>query len=107
MSTHVEGEQEQPSISSVALLAFGVLGGVYLLFSIAWLITVLRNPTQFEDALGNFMFVFGLTLALAAPASWFGAVLYLGRRANVWLRILFLVVGVAIFIPWPFITWAG
>lgn len=107
MSSHVEGEQERPSISSVALLAFGVLGGVYLLYSVAWLITVLRNPLQFEDAFSTGMFTVGLWMAVAAPAAWFGTVLYVGRARGAWLRILFLILGAAVFIPWPFIAWAG
>jgi len=101
------GGVERAGLSSFALLAFGVLGGIYLLFSVAWLITVLRNPEQFEDPLGNVMFVSGLWMALAAPAAWFGAVLYLGRAKAAWVRLLFLLIGVAIMIPWPFIVWAG
>jgi hypothetical protein len=102
-----ETGDEAPGLSSFALLAFGVLGGIYLLFSVAWLITVLRNPTQFDDPLGNFMFVAGLWMALAAPAAWFGAVLFLGRAKPAWVRLVFLVLGAAAVIPWPFIVWAG
>ena len=107
MSSHVEGEQEAPSLSPVALLAFGVLAGVYLLYSVAWLITVLRNPTQIADAFSNFMFVSGLWLAVLFPAAWFGATLWLGRERSPWLRILFLVLGAAVLIPWPYIVWAS
>jgi hypothetical protein len=102
-----ETGDEAPGLSSFALLAFGVVGGIYLLFSVAWLITVLRNPTQFDDPLGNFMFVAGLWMALAAPAAWFGAVLFLGRAKPAWVRLVFLVLGAAAVIPWPFIVWAG
>jgi hypothetical protein len=102
-----ELDNEPRGLSSLELIAFGILAGIYLLFSVAWLITVLRNPTQFEDAFSNFMFVSGLWLAVAAPAAWFGAVLYLGRNAAPWVRLVFLVVGAAVVIPWPFITWAG
>jgi hypothetical protein len=103
-----EAEDEGPAgLSSFELLAFGVLGGIYLLFSVAWLITVLRNPTQFDDPLGNFMFVSGLWMALAAPATWFGSVLYLGRSKAAWVRLVFLVIGALVVIPWPFIVWAG
>ncbi|MEY4102236.1 MAG: hypothetical protein RIR88_370 [Actinomycetota bacterium] len=106
---HVDSTEDTGPVglSSFALLAFGVLGGIYLLFSVAWLITVLRNPTQFDDPLGNFMFVAGLWMAMLTPAAWFGAVLYLGRAKPAWVRLLFLVVGAALVIPWPFITWAG
>lgn len=91
----------------MALLAFGVLAGIYLLYSVAWLITVLRNPTQIADGFANFMFISGLWLAVLFPAAWFGATLWLGRGRSVWLRILFLVIGAAVLIPWPYITWAS
>jgi hypothetical protein len=95
------------TLSSAALIGFGIFGGIYLLFTVAWLITALRNPTQIADALGNAMFQFGLWLSVAAPAIWFGAVLYLGKDKKVATRLLFLLVGVAILIPWPYVSWAG
>ena len=107
MSSHVEGEQEAPSLGPVALLAFGVLAGIYLLYSVAWLITVLRNPTQIADPFSNLMFVSGLWLAVLFPASWFGATLWLGRERKPWLRILFLALGAVVLIPWPYILWAS
>lgn len=99
---------EKPSgLSSIALIGFGIFGGVYLLFSVAWLITALRNPTEILDPLGNAMFQLGLWLAVASPAIWFGAVLYLGRNSKVATKLLFLLVGVAVLIPWPYVSWAG
>ena len=102
-----ETEQPDTGLSSAALIGFGIFAGIYLLFSVAWLITALRNPTQIADALGNAMFQFGLWLSVAAPAIWFGAVLYLGKNKKVSTRLLYLLVGVAIFIPWPYVSWAG
>lgn len=99
---------ELPSgLSSAALIGFGIFGGIYLLFSVAWLITALRNPTQIADPLGNGMFQFGLWLSVAAPAIWFGAVLYLGKDKKVATRLLFLLLGVVVLIPWPYVAWAG
>jgi hypothetical protein len=94
-------------LSSAALIGFGIFAGIYLLFSVAWLITALRNPTEIADVLGNAMFQFGLWLAVATPAIWFGAVLYLGKDKKVATRILFLLLGVVVLIPWPYVTWAG
>lgn len=102
-----ETEEPPTGLSSAALIGFGIFGGIYLLFSVAWLITALRNPTQIADALGNAMFQFGLWLSVAAPAIWFGAVLYLAKDKRVSTRLLFLVVGVLVLIPWPYVTWAG
>ena len=107
-STETDATPELPSsLSSAALIGFGIFAGIYLLFSVAWLITALRNPTQIADALGNAMFQFGLWLSVAAPAIWFGAVLYVGKDSKVSTRLLWLLVGVLVLIPWPYVTWAG
>jgi hypothetical protein len=102
-----EAADEPQGLSSAALIGFGIFGGIYLLFSVAWLITALRNPTQIADVLGNAMFQFGLWFAVASPAIWFGAVLYLGKDKKVATRLLYLLLGVVILIPWPYVSWAG
>ncbi|MFA9276842.1 MAG: hypothetical protein ACEQR4_03230 [Rhodoluna sp.] len=106
-SATTEVADEPQGLSSAALIGFGIFGGIYLLFSVAWLITALRNPTQIADVLGNAMFQFGLWFAVASPAIWFGAVLYLGKDKKVATRLLFLLLGVVILIPWPYVSWAG
>lgn len=97
----------QTGLSSIALVGFGIFGGIYLLSSVAWLITALRNPTQIADPLGNGMFVLGLWLAVAAPSLWFAAVLYLGAHSSVSKRMVFLLLGAFVLIPWPYLAWAG
>ena len=97
----------QTGLSSIALVGFGIFGGIYLLSSVAWLITALRNPTQIADPLGNGMFVLGLWLAVAAPSLWFAAVLYLGSHSSVSKRMMFLLLGAFVLIPWPYLAWAG
>jgi len=104
---HPSPDDSHAGLSSAALIGFGIFGGIYLLYSVAWLITALRNPTQIADALGNAMFQFGLWLSVASPAIWFGAVLYLGKDKKVSTRMLFLLVGALVLIPWPYVTWAG
>ena len=105
---HGDTDSAEPSgLSSVALIGFGIFAGIYLLFSVAWLITALRNPTQIADVLGNAMFQFGLWLSVLSPAIWFGAVLYLGKNKKVSTRLLFLLLGAAVLIPWPYVSWAG
>lgn len=91
---------------SVALVATGVFAGVFLLFTVAWLITALRNPVQIADPLGNFMFQLGLWFAVAAgPATFVGALI--AGNSRLWVRFVCLVAGAVIVIPWPYFTWAG
>jgi hypothetical protein len=114
VSSEGEPSVSEPSVaeasanttSSVVLVSFGILGGIYLLFTVAWLITALRNPTQFQDPLGNAMFILGLWMAVAAPALWFGGVLVLVARSHPWRRILWIALGAAAFVPWPYLSWA-
>ena len=90
-------------ISSGEGIALGVLGGIYLLFSAAWIVTALGNPVLIEDPLGSFMFVFGLWLAALAPATWFTAVLAFGRNRSFFWRFAMLALGAAVVIPWPYL----
>lgn len=102
-----KAETHTSSMNSVALIGFGVFAGVYLLYSVAWLITAVNNPREFMDALAQFMFQLGLWFAVAAPALWFtGVLLFVPRIA--WVKsLLWLAAGALVLVPWPYIQWAG
>jgi len=102
------GAQERPGWQdTAALLATGVLAGVYLLFTAAWVITALRNPIAIVDPLGSFMFAFGLWLAAVAGPLTFTAVVVWRRGRGVMLRLLWLIIGAIVLIPWPYVSWVG
>ncbi|GAA4370770.1 hypothetical protein [Agromyces bauzanensis] len=87
---------------SAELVMLGVLGGVYLLYSIGWLITASRPAPVLADPVAEFMYGFGRWFAVSAPALWFGAVLWLAaghRRA----RLLWLLAGAFVLVPVPFL----
>jgi len=92
--------------SSFALIALGVFGGVYLLYTIGWFIGISRIDNPLSDAVGQFMFSLGLWLAVAAPAVWFGATFWL-TRTRPRARLGLLLVGVVLIAPLPFIINAG
>ena len=92
---------------SVALLSTGVLAGVYLLFTAAWAITALRNPIAIADPLGSFMFTLGLWLAAVAGPLTFTAIVMWRRGRGVALRLLWLVIGALVLLPWPYVSWVG
>lgn len=98
---------EKTGLSSLALVSMGVFAGIYLLFTVAWLITALRNPTAIADVLGNTMFQLGMWLTVLAPALWFIAVVVIWKNMGVLKQMLWLTVGVVALIPWPYISWAG
>jgi hypothetical protein len=87
---------------SAELVMLGVLGGVYLLYSIGWLISATAAPPPLADPVAQFMYSLGRWFAVAAPALWFGAVLWLAaehRRA----RLLWLIAGAVLLVPVPFV----
>ena len=87
---------------SAELVILGVLGGVYLLYSIGWLITAVTALPQLADPVAQFMYSLGRWLAVAAPALWFATVLWLAaerRRA----RLLWLIAGAVLLVPVPFL----
>lgn len=88
-------------------ILLGVLGGFYLLFTAAWIVTALRNPVQIADPLGSFMFILGLWLAAFAPAAWFAATLVFGCRRSFLWRFAILALGAILVIPWPYFSWAS
>jgi len=93
-------------LSSPALVGLGILGGVYLLYTIGWLIGVGRIDNELTDPLARFMFSLGTWLAVAAPAVWFAASFWLTRGAPR-RRWTWLVLGVLLLAPLPFIAGTG
>jgi hypothetical protein len=90
----------QPGSAELVLL--GVLGGVYLLYSIGWLIAATTAPPQLADPVAQFMYSLGRWFAVAAPALWFATVLWLTtehRRA----RLIWLIAGAVLLVPVPFL----
>lgn len=99
-------------LGNAALIALGILGGVYALWTFGWLIGGLRvhGVAGFlvsSDGSASPLWTAGnlvaLWLAVLAPAIWFGTVLWLTRGRRAWLRWLLLAVGVVLLVPWPFI----
>ena len=107
-----DADEARAGMGNVTLVALGVLGGIYLLYSIGWIIGGLRlqsvaaflvaNDGQAPPtwAAGN---VVALVLAVLAPVIWFVTVIVLTRASGAWMRWVFLVLGVILLVPWPFI----
>lgn len=94
---------EREPLGNAMLIALGVFGGVYLLYAIGWIIGGLRLQGGAAYLVTDVMFQGSLWLAVLAPALWFVTVLLVTRAAKAWVRIAWLVGGVVLLIPWPFI----
>ena len=85
------------------LISLGILGGIYLLYTIGWIISLQRLYYIATNPLDQGAFELQQYLAIVAPALWFGAVLWFTRRHHPARRLIWLIVGAALLVPWPFV----
>jgi hypothetical protein len=97
-------ESEKAPLSTAMLLITGVIGGVYLLYSVGWVIGGLRLQPLASFLVADAMFVPWFFLAVGAPALWFLAGWVLSRGRASWIRVAVLLAGVVLLVPWPFVT---
>jgi hypothetical protein len=101
-----EAERASAQLSSAALIGLGVLGGVYLLYTIGWIVFFSRYEMSIDLSFGVFSDLIARVLAVAASPLWFVATLLLTQRRQRY-RFLWLVIGVLVLIPWPFLIGGG
>lgn len=91
-----------PPANSALLIVFGIFAGVYLLYAVGWGIHAFTHSVPVAGIFPIIMYQLGEFLAIVSPALWAGAVWLLVKKP-VW-RLLWLVVGVLLLAPWPFIV---
>lgn len=91
-------------LSNAMLVLVGVVGGVYLLYTVGWIAGGLRLQPLASFLVADFMFLPWFVLAIAAPALWFLATWVLTRGRASWIRVAVLLAGVVLLVPWPFVT---
>lgn len=91
-------------MSNATLVGLGLLGGVYLLFTLGWVIGALRLQQRSAAFAANAMFSGAFWLAVLAPAAWFVASFVLTRGRPPWPRIVALAAGAVLLVPWPFLS---
>jgi hypothetical protein len=105
-ATASPAEAPREQMSSVALIAVSVLGGIFLLYTIGWFVSVQRIGTGASDGLRTLMFTVGQVLAVAAAPLWFAASFFATRGRQARWFVLALIVGAFVLIPWPFVIGA-
>jgi hypothetical protein len=90
-------------MSSVLLVTLGILAGIYLLYTVGWFTSASRNIALPVGALDVAMAHLREYLSVAAPALWFGTTLLLTRGQKSIFRVLWLVLGVIVLLPLPFV----
>ncbi|MEU2203073.1 DNA polymerase III subunit gamma/tau [Microbacterium oleivorans] len=101
--TTADEDAELAPLGNVALVSLGLLGGIYLLYTVGWLLGSSRLAAATSFWLEPAAVVPALWVAVAAPALWFGGVMLLTRASAAWVRFAWLVVGVFLLLPWPFV----
>lgn len=90
-------------MGNATLIGIGVLGGIYLLYVIGWIVGGLRLQGKAQYLVADVMFQGSFWLTVLAPVLWFGTVFLLTMRTRVWVRFAWLLGGVVLLVPWPFI----
>ena len=94
-----EGAPREPGVWLTALL-----GGIYVMWALAWVIGLAQQPTpQLSSALETTLFSFGQFLAYISTPLWFAVTIWLGADWSPRQRGGFLVLGLVILLPWPFL----
>jgi hypothetical protein len=92
-----------PVTSGALLVTLGVLAGIYLLYTVGWIITVQHTAYLATSVLDQLAITLKEWFAIAAPALWFAATLFLTRGRRPVVRLLWLVIGALVLVPWPFV----
>ncbi|MGZ0710586.1 DNA polymerase III subunit gamma/tau (plasmid) [Coraliomargarita sp. W4R53] len=94
---------ERKPMGNAALVTVGVLGGAYGLYVIGWIIGGLRLQGLAQYLVTDVMFLGSFWLAALAPVIWFGTTILLTRHSSTWVRVVWLVAGLVLLVPWPFV----
>ena len=89
--------------SSFLLVTYGIVAGVYGLYTVGWITTVLRGGGTMSTILGEVMFQFGEFLAIASAPLWFASAFYLTRGSRPVVRLAWLIAGLVLLVPIPFV----
>jgi hypothetical protein len=93
----------QRGTPGILIVTYGILAGMYLLLTAGWFATVARSTTTLPSLFPEIMYQFGEFLAIASPALWFASVVLLTRGRRPIARLLLLLLGLVVILPWPFV----
>ena len=95
---------EPPPEREPGTVLTAILGGLYVMWGLAWVIGLANQPLQpMLGILDQVMVRFGEFLAYIATPLWFVVVLWLGSSWSVRARAGALLLGLLVLLPWPFI----
>lgn len=103
-ATTATAEALPVATNSALLVTLGILGGVYLLYTVGWVIIAINPAAAVPvDAFDVIMAQLREYLAVVAPLIWFTTTLLLTRGHRPVTRLLWLLIGVVVLVPLPFV----
>lgn len=90
-------------LGNVALVSLGLIAGAYLLFTIGWIIAGLRLQSVEGLPVAVPLLTVATVVAAAAPPLWFATTVALTRGSRPWVRFAWLLAGLVLLVPWPFL----
>jgi hypothetical protein len=94
---------EPAALGNAGLVGVGMIAAAFILFAVGWLIVSFRLQGVAGLPVPAPSLVAITLAAAAAPLVWFGTVYALTRRSRTWVRFTWLIVGLVLLVPWPFI----
>ncbi|MET1044178.1 MAG: hypothetical protein ABWX59_08690 [Microbacteriaceae bacterium] len=98
-----DSPDDRPTTGSVLLVGYGIIGGIYLLYTVGWVIAITRDPFTMATLFAEIMSQFGEFLAIAAPAVWMASTFLLTRGRSTVTRLGWLLAGVVLLVPVPLV----
>lgn len=100
-------DEEPAGTGNAALVFYGLIGGVYVLFAAGWIVGGFRLRPRASLLLGDWTYFPWMWLAALAPVLWFVAAWVMTRGKASWIRIVALIAGAALLVPWPFVMFGA
>jgi len=88
---------------TAAIATTGIFGGIYLMYSVGWILSVGGLIQPSTNLLLEISYQFAEFLAIIACALWFAAPLTLTRSDQPVKRLGWLALGALVLVPWPFL----
>jgi len=92
--------------SRALLVGYGILGGIFVLYLIGWIIGINRHtPSSAGDGmLAEIAGAISTGLAVVSPVLWFGGVFLLTRHSRTIVKLSWQALGVVLLVPWIFVV---
>lgn len=96
--------EKRPQMGNAMLVTLGIFGGAYILFTIGWLIGGLRfmDGEQVQVLVTPVAYQVSLWMAVLAAPIWFVTTFIATRKSKSWVRVMWLLIGLVLLVPWPF-----